>query len=144
QFEIASSQFLGLDAEKSIAEKGLQYKVLANRFTTEIGCLLIWAYRRNRKNEKALELGQRLLKTNPDDPRIIQGIALANTASLYETIREMKRTKSDAEKETVLEKIKQTISYLWSARAIYLSWYYGKYKEDKISQIVMKNYIAVC
>lgn len=79
---------INLDSEELIFQNGKNISAKQNDLNPleiEIVYLLIWLYRRNNLADKALELGEEVLKRqkNSSDFRIYQGMALANIDKFY-------------------------------------------------------------
>lgn len=89
----------------------------------ELDYILLWFYRRNRKNSEALSLGEKLIKERNNDGRFFHGYSLALVQEIYELLENV-----NINEDYILNKISTIINHLEHAKDLY----YDLLKESSI------------
>lgn len=135
QYNIAKYQAAQLNLEKVQIHQQVDLSFRRNFFQVEIGYLLIWLYRRNDRITDSIALAQQLLDNDNKDPRILHGLGLSFTASVYDHIDKLSPDAAEIN-------IKQALKYLTEA-AVGFERTINATPFHFMKEIIIKNLMAI-
>ncbi len=84
--KMLEAQNLAVDIPKSIEGNRLSYVTKHNKLLPEICYVLIWLYRRNKRQDDGISLGEKYLGMFSNDPRLLHGVGLCHQVKDYERL----------------------------------------------------------